>query len=217
MTDINKKRYAADLRVVKFCLDHNGDLILIVEYAPEKLALDNEMAAIAIAIANEGVDNIPIAADKMVDKDTLGFIINKYALRASVKAHQLGKFALEAALSKPLTYITQIDDQSAITRATAQKKLMKDNLGILTNLILANITEMETEITDFTDITNQPKQAIQIKKATGTSQIVPLLDEIDIPSHNIGKLVHSYLPADTDEWDEISTVGKAGGIHHIRI
>jgi hypothetical protein len=217
MKDIFQKRYQADQRVVQFCFDHNGVLILITEYAAEKLNLDNEMAAIAQVIINQGLNILPIAGDKMVDKDTLAFIVNKYALRAAVKAHQLGKFALEAALSKPLTYISRAEDLEAITRAKAQIKLMNDNIGILTNILPANIIEMNTELTDFTDIVNSPKQAIQVKKATGTDQIGPLLDEIDIPSHNIGKLVHSYNPELADEFDQVSKVGAAGGIHHIRI
>ena len=217
MEDFQKLRYNADQRAAEFCLTHNGRLILIEEYAAEKLAFDEEMLAIGHAIEKQGVDNIPLAADKVVDKDSLAAVVIKYALRGSVKAHQLGLLELELGLSKAVSYIAKADDQTAITRAKALIKLMFDNSGVLTNILPDNITEMNADLTEFTDDKNKPKQAIQVKKATGTDLIGPLLDEIDVPSHNIGKLVHSYCPDLADEWDEVTKVGASTGVRHLRL
>ncbi len=217
MTDEQQLRYAADQRAKQFCIDHNGALIALEEYAAEKTNFDAEMLALANALEKQGVEIVAIAADKKVDKKTMGDAIIKYALRGSVKAHQLGNLSLELGLSHPVTYITETDDQTAITRSTAMKKLMKDNIGILTNLINANILEMEGAITEFTNEKNKPKQAIEVKKATGTDLIGPLLDEIDVPRDNIGKLVHSYLPTLADEWDRVTKVGSGTGVRHLRM
>src|SRR5437870_2284177 len=139
MDDRQELRYAADQRGKQFCIDHNGALIALEEYAAEKTNFDAQMLAVANALEKQGVEIVVIAADKAVDKKTMGDGVIKFALRGSVKAHQLGNLELELGLSHPVTYITDADDQTAITRATAMKKLMKDNILILTNLTNANI------------------------------------------------------------------------------
>ncbi len=217
MTDVQQLKFSADDRAEKFCQDHNADLVALVEYALEKAAFDGDMVDLRKAIVNQGLDIIPIASDKKMDKLTMAEVVIKYALRGSVKAHQLGNLELELGLSHPLTYISGAEDQTAITRAGEMKKLMADNIGILTNLTSGNITEMGNDISAFTLEKNRPKQAIGVKKSTGTDLINPVLDEVDVSRDNIGKLVHSYLPLLAAEWDQVTHIGDVTSVRHLRM
>ena len=141
----------------------------------------------------------------------------KYELRGNIKAHQLGMDDLEIALDKPYSYLDAAVADNAVTRCTEAKKLMKDNILVLTNLSGVNIDEMEKAIANFNDSKGSNKVAVKNKKATGTDVITPLLDEADVPKGQIEKIFVSYLPDLANGWMLQTKVGKAGGIKHLKM
>ena len=165
-------------------------------HAGWKTKLDAVIIEILLAGKKQEEDNTGLASDK----DTLGTIliksIMKYSLRAKIFAKDLtidGQKLLLDGLSHPVTYYKGSAD-IIVNRATAVKELMKTNLSILTVLEDANITEMETNITAFTGIKDQPVATAKEKKSEGTDLMAPLVVRLDDAIESIGDLVHSYFP-----------------------
>ena len=144
-------------------------------------------------------------------------LIYMYQLRACVRAHQIPNVELELSLDLPRTYISENDDATVAVKAEEIKKIMKDNLALLPNILPADITDMEDAIAAYNAALSAPKIAIDDRKAFGSDPIPDLINDSDIPKNNIGKLVHSYLPDLAHDFDIIARIGKSTGVRHTSI
>jgi hypothetical protein len=217
MNKLEQSRYSADLRIQQFNIDHATLLSTINEYADEKSDFDTTVAEIATAAQNQTEDTTAITGDKALKKAAMIEAVLKFEQRACVKAQRLNLHELELALDKPLIWFQRADDEIAVFRCTEIKNLISNNIGGLTNISPADITAMETAITDFINVKEANDQAVDVKKATGTMPLPLLLDKADKYKVNMGKLIHSYLPQLADEWDEISKIGIPQGVRHTSI
>lgn len=220
MKKIQQARYDADQRGQAFCLKYKTPLEAIGDdYLVPKALMDEKITDVGKAAQAQTPDTTVITEDKQLDKEGMGDVVYKFMLRAAVRASLStaeGAKELASALNKPLTYITDANDQPAINRATDLKDLMKNNrTTIVTNITDDDVEEMEAAIDSFAGIKNKNKEAVEEKKAEGTDKIDDLLDEVDVPKGLIGKLVYSYLPKQAHEWELMIKVGKAAGIRHL--
>jgi hypothetical protein len=80
---------------------------------------------------------------------------------------------------------------------------MNNNLSILTNIIAANITQIDNTITAYDGVKDNPTIAKQVKKAQGTMVLPPNYTSADVVAENMFNLVYSYFddikPAMVDE------------------
>jgi hypothetical protein len=206
----------AGVRVQDFCLSHTAVLTPIAEFVVEKTGLDLALSKIHTAAQAQAKDLSGHATEKGVAKKNVIDAIMKYSLRAKIKAHQLGNVSLEQSLSHGVNYYVNVEAEAAVNRAIATKEAIKSNLGILTNITAANVTEMETKITAFQAVIGTPTASNQTKKAEGTDVIEALMPELHLRMDNIGDIVHSYFSGEViaNEFDLKSKSILVGNRHN---
>ncbi|MEI6124303.1 MAG: hypothetical protein WCQ95_11835 [Bacteroidota bacterium] len=193
------------------CETNDAALLLITEAAAERTNLHNCIHKLEAAKSINQEDITDYVIQKLAAQFDMIESVQKFMLRGAVKASQLSKVRLEASLSKPTTFFTHHDDATIATKAEEVKEILKTNLTTLTNLTLANITEMETKIQTYRDTLALPHQAIDSRKSNGTMIIKEIIDESKIPKNNIIKLFHSYIPTQIHAIDEAARIGKSPG------
>jgi hypothetical protein len=188
----------------------------IAEFVVEKTGLDLALSKIHTAAQAQAKDLSGHATEKGVAKKNVIDAIMKYSLRAKIKAHQLGNVSLEQSLSHGVNYYVNVEAEAAVNRAIATKEAIKSNLGILTNITAANVTEMETKITAFQAVIGTPTASNQTKKAEGTDVIEALMPELHLRMDNIGDIVHSYFSGEViaNEFDLKSKSILVGNRHN---
>lgn len=217
MDNDNDIRYKVDKKVQDFNIEHASEIATISEYAFQKLKFDGKITLAEGAMQQQAVETHPITVEKSLVKDIMIDLIIIYSLRASVKASELNLTELELSLDKPKSFFEKTDDDTCEIRCKSFKDIMKNNSTILTNLNSGNITDMETAITNFSNIKNRPRETSDSKKSEGTEKITKFLDQADVFRKNMGKLIHSYLPHNAAQWDAINKLGEAEGIHHVSL
>ena len=210
-------RFESTLKIRDLCITYEDILILIAEYPPLKLALDNHILKIYDARELNMADLSNLFANKDVVQEAVVAVIFKYMLRAAVKASAIGNTELEISLDHPLSYFTECDDATVEVRCEATKKIMKTNILLLTNILPANITEMEAAILAYHNALLSPEEAIEKRKTQGTELITSLLNNTEPTRNNIGKLFHSYIPEAASLFDAAALTGKSTGIRHTSI
>jgi hypothetical protein len=217
MTKLENARYEAADRGSIFLETYDTELMAIVLYVVLKTKYNDLFVKITNARIKQYEQTGDITALKAALKHLMLSTVYKYLLRASVQAFNLNDTDLAVALDKPLSYISQGTNSDAIGRATILAKIMADNVATLTVLLPADILEMETVIKDFTLILSKPKSKIKVKKTEGTDPIPGLLNEIEIIQKQIGKLILSYLPHLSNQWEVETKVGTPLGIRHTSV
>ena len=193
MNNSQKNKFDTCARVQDFNTKNASIVATIKEYAEEQKTFDDayllaQQAAQAQATtANTNTDAVDIAKHLMADT------VFKYASRGSVKAKQAGNTSLADALDIPTSFIYRADKVLAVQRARDIEKLLKDNLGILTNIDASNINEIDKTITDYDAIKDQPTIANQTKKATGTNPLPGNLSTAFSGIDGMYKLLVSYF------------------------
>ena len=146
-------------------------LATIIEYAPEQLVFNNALAAINAALLVQSATKGTTTDTVKEAKIKMGTVTIKYALRATVKAKQLGNTTLANNLDHQVTYIIQATKNEAIQRAKDIRKRLNDNLATLTNITAANITEIDATITAYDTIKDSPIIDVQARDITGTDPL----------------------------------------------
>jgi len=197
----------AELEAGQRCNDFNSNadnLIVIggIEGMNDIInGIANKVEAIETAESAQQHDYGDIKDDKELAKKEMAKQVIKFARRGKVKAQQLGLTAIATALDHPSSYILTADAVLAITRATDMKDLMDDNKGpggVLTNIVVGNITTMTEAIDNFDELKHKPTENIKTKKADGTDLIQPEIDSLKSFIAQQIDLMHSYLD-DTDD------------------
>lgn len=192
MNNNQRARLDACNRVKDYTTRHAADLATIPEMAAELVIFNNYLSIIKNAAQTQttpsGAANDTVAIAKLLMTTT----VIKFALRASVKAKQLGNVELYNKLNHPATYILQAPKTLALSRANELKQEMNDNLATLTNIVAANMTDMTNAIKGYNDIKDNPRNNIETKAATGTDVLPAAFTAIFSSIDNIFDLVYSY-------------------------
>jgi hypothetical protein len=208
-------RDQANQRAWDFLLANDTELKTSPLYIPLKTLLDNKMNLIVVAKQKQFEQTGYITGDKGYHKNLVGETIWKFANRGSSQAFVLNKPDLAAALDKPLGFILRGKGGDVLGKATDLYNLMKQNESILTEIKVADFTEMEDVLKDYNDILNAPKEEIKEKKTEGTDPIPGLLDEVDVIKNHIGKMIQSYFAHLYSKWVEIIKVGSPMGVRKL--
>ena len=182
-------------RTQMFCekTDNKTKLDTIDEFADWKAKLDLVLTEMGLAAKTQEEDNKGLVKDKGSLSDILIGSMMKFSLRSKIFAKGLNDQKLLDGLSHPESYYVGSGDD-LISKSTAVKELMKDNLTKLTVLKAADITEMETNISNFKKFKELPTTTKQQKKSEGTDLMTPLQARLDDIMESIGDLIHSYFP-----------------------
>ena len=142
-------------------------------------------------------------------------IVTHFWQIAQIKAHSVNATDLIAALNLPKTYLKKADDDVVGVRAEEIKNIIKNNLTILTNILPADITEMEEAIAYYALLEPAPKDAIDYRKVKGTDPIPDLLDKAEIPRDYLGKIFHTSLPEYIVQYEKAIKIGQPANQRHI--
>ena len=155
--------------------------------------LSGSIVKIDTAATKQSGVSVGVAASEST-KLKMGGTIFKYALRSKVKAKKLGMLTLAHQLDEPESYYTTGTKVDMVLKAKSSRNLINDNKEVL--LITAgNITEIDSSISDFVDVKDEPVEAQIESKAGGTDLLKPLFLSADESVSNIIDLVESYVGA----------------------
>ena len=198
MDNIQRSKTDTCNRVAAFNTHHAAKLATIPEYAHEQAEFDTAFAIIkAAAQVQAGTPSTTTDAVNMA-KETMANTVVKYALRATVKAKQLGNTTLAASLNHPATYISNASKTLAVNRAKDILKHLDDSKALLTNITAANLTEITVSIAAYDAIKDNPTIDQQHKTANGTNPLAAAFNTVFEAINNMYDLALSYF-VDTDK------------------
>jgi hypothetical protein len=163
------------------------------------------------------VDIKVFAPNKKMLKIMMAIVVIKYAKLGAAKAYLLKNSDLLKGLDKALSYITEPSDDEAASRATNMRELMKDNIGILDNLVVANIIEMTEAIDAFKNMTPIPVEKIKRKKSEGTEPLPGFLLEMEGCKKQMGNIIHSAFAEQAPMWDGYVKIGSPTGTRKLAL
>lgn len=217
MDNTQRARFDAGNRVTVFNRKYETVLITIPEYAIERKNFDDAMAIIdGAAQAQSATSGTQTDAVELA-KQNMANITVKYALRAVVKAKQVGNLVLAASLNHPLSYILRATKTQAVHRAKEMRDMLANNLAILTNILPSNITEVSAVIDAYDEMKDNPTIDQQTKTATGTNPLPAAFVMMTESADNMYDLAVSYF-MDTNRTmvDEFALAKQIiiTGVHH---
>jgi hypothetical protein len=181
---------------------------------------DTLLNTVALFVSILGVFNIDLGIlENAILQQTVetGMDATEFAERGCVQAHLLGETKMQESLDFPVTYIIRAQDKLALSRATDLKEYMKANMGKLTEIKAADITDMDNVITKFNDVMNLPESDIKTRKSEGTELISQSITKLETDKAMMGKLIHSYFGSLEANWITESRIGKPKGMRHISV
>ncbi len=204
-------------RVKEVLTKYATPLATITEFAAEQtafiaaLGIINNAAQVQSQTAGVATDAVETA------KETMAAITIKYAKRGKVKATQANNKTLANHLDHGVTYISRATKTLAVQRAKDIRQHLSDNLAILTNIVAANITEIDNAIKAYDTIKDQPITNIQSRTATGTNPLPAAFTAAFKAIDNMNDLIDSYFTGTNqplvDEFDLARQILNTG-IHH---
>ncbi len=180
-------------RISVFNKKYEAELAIIPEYPAEQKFFDdaliiiNAAAQAQAAVVGSNTDAVTLAKQIMANTTI------KYALRATVKAKQLGNLVLASQLNNPITYLLKASKTQAIHRAREMRDNLNNNLPTLTNITVSNITEIDDVIAGYNAIKDNPVIDAQTKTATGTNPLPAAFKMLTESGGNMYNLVVSYF------------------------
>ena len=144
----------------------------------------------------------------------------KFILRAKVKARRIGEQTLVSQLDESHSYYIKGSKIEMVNKAKAARNLLNDNKTKLVIITPADITEIDTAISNFENAKDEPIVAQIVAKAAGTDILPPLFSSADIVIGNIIDLVDSYVgklqPAFTNEI-KLDAILRVSGARHTSV
>jgi len=218
MNNIQRAKLDTCNRVKEYNTKYATNLATITEYATEKTAFDNAYTIInnATQVQARTTGATTDAVEKA--KQTMVNTTVKFALRAAVKAKQLGNLTLANHLNHPITYFSNATKTLAVQRAKEIKQQLTNNLATLTNITAANITDITNAINTYDTIKDSPILDNQAKTASGTNALPPAFAAAFNAIDNMHDLITSYFfnTANKHMVDEFALAKQiiTTGIHH---
>ncbi len=191
----NRQRAKLDSynRINNFNTVNQADIATISEYGFEQNSFDNARAA----INNAGSTQAMLTGSKItpVDnaKEQMAAAIIKLALRGMVKAKQMGEVELANELNETPSFILKATKTLAVQRAKNLRNIINDHLSALTNITAGDIASVDATIASYNDMKDQPIEARQHKKATGTDVLPAAYNAADEAVSNMYSLLQSYF------------------------
>jgi hypothetical protein len=191
---INRQRIKFDSygRVGDFNKKYASRIADISEYAVEKTAFDAAVKAIGIAAGLQQESSGAITNNANSLLEAMANVINKYTLRAMVKAKQLGNVKLATQLDEHVSFILFTTKQASVERALNLRALLNDNMATLTNITTANITEIDDAIDAYDGAKDSAIEKRQNKKASGTNLLPAAFKAASAAMANMYGLMFSY-------------------------
>jgi len=204
-------RYNALQKVLAFLFRNNTALSANAQYVIIKAFLDGKVVLLEAARIKQAEQVKPITETKAETRTLLIDTILPFMNKAYVQADNLGDSILAKSLNHADSYLSDTTDEELEVRSKNIKKIIADNILILTDILPANVTTMQNVINQYVAIRFQPVQEIKSKKSLGTDPIPALLDDIFAILYKIGKIIKSSFPALLTEWKANIKVGKPEG------
>ncbi len=193
MNNTQRAQLDACNRVKDFNTKNATALATIPEYAAEQLKFTAALGIITNSTQVQSATAGTTSDATRIAKETMAKIAIKYALRGAVKARQLGNITLANNLDHTTTYIIQAPKTLAVQRAKDIKQHLNDNLATLTNIVAANITELDNAIKNYDTIKDNPIIDVQTRAATGTNPLPAAFAAATLAMNNMHDLVTSYF------------------------
>jgi len=217
MNKFQAARDKANDRTEGFIERNHIDLDGNAQFAPLKLKFNDLRAKFREARLFQEEQVSPITETKNIRRDLVIDIVFKKMGIGHIQAFNLNETELAKNLKHTVTYLVKTTDEELFTRATSIKNIIAENLTILDDLTLADVTAMETAITDFNKKRGKPVEEIRLKKAKGTDPLVEILDAIDEVKFEMGFLIETSFPELYSEWKKETKVGKPVGVRKISL
>ena len=218
MNTYNKLRLSSLHRIQDLCIANATALTAVTDYPPLKVSFDSGVTKIEIAraINEQNISNFATVKDanSLIMVETT----YKYMLRGAFKASELHLPGLEKLLNIKKSKITSLDDDAIAVKCTEIKEILNTNIATLTNILPADITSIDDAIKAYKLSINSPKEAIDNRSNYGTKAIDKLFNDVEPHKINMGRVFHSYLPADAaSAFDLAAKIGKPSGRRHVSI
>jgi len=210
-------RYYALQKVLALLARNSTALSANAQYVILKGFLDGKVVLLEAARIKQGEQVKPITETKGETRTLLIDTILPFMNKACVQAYNLGESVLAKSLDHPDTYLSSTTDEELEVRAKNIKKIIADNILIVTDILPANVTTMQTVITQFVAIRFRPVEEIKSKKSLGTDPIQGLLDDIFVILAKIGKIIKSSFSELLTEWKKNIKVGKPEGTRKLSL
>ncbi len=198
MNNTQRAKLEACNRVAAFNTNRAAKLSTIDEYAHEQTKFETALTIINNAAQVQASGGGTTASEVDKAKLAMATVVNKYALRALVKAKQLNNKALANLFDHPITYISKASKDLSAQRAKDIAKQLDDNKALLTNITPAFIKDITNSIAAYEKIKDSPIIDIQHKTANGTNPLTEALDDAFEAIDSMYDLVVSYF-ADEDK------------------
>ncbi len=163
------------------------------EVSDQKVLVDTAYGEIQQIALIQGEEGDGLVEDKLEKKAEMAKLVIKFALRGKVKAKALGMTTLWKGLDKVVTYISKASDEAALLRAKNLRKLMNDNLTVLTNITTGNITTIDDAIAAFQAAKPMPQDHVEYRKTYGTDPLAAKIKEMDELVEALYDLLVSYF------------------------
>ena len=209
--------FATYLRILDLCNENHTFLLTLDEYPFLKLELDNGILKVnAAKLINES-NTKQFASMKDVYQKIMVDSVFELQRKGRLKARQIPDIELYKTLKRPISYMTQHDDDTVKVKAIEIKNIVKAKLSVLTNIQPSEVTAAETNITNYENYIQSPAEAIKARSTLGTNLIPILLKEMEPTREDFRDLFHIYLPDKAAQFDEAAKIGKPIGTRRLSI
>ena len=215
----NRQRAKLDSyqRITDFNSKNAANLATIQEYALERQTFDTNVEAIKNGGVVQVTSSVPLSDTAADLKEKMVQLVYSFILRGSVKAKQAGDITLGEQLGRTLSYIRSTTKTESISRSKSLRDLLNDNLGILTNISITDISNINQAITAYDSAKDKPVETRQQKKASGTDILPTAFAAADEAVDNMHSLIRSYFITDNpvlvDEFELAMNVIDTGIRH----
>jgi hypothetical protein len=210
---------AALYRVQNLCDKDANSAILtpIAEAVTGRTNLKNIIIDIEAAKAVNLSNITDITVDKLFKRNTMTELVLNIVDLGYSKSVQLGKVALAASLNVPRSSIILLEDSDVAARCEELRTILKNNLGILTNITQADLDAIDLAIKDYVFVEAAPKDAIEMRKAIGTDRIPVLIEKSYEIKKVMIKIFKHYIPDQAHAMDLAGKIGKPIGTRYLSI
>ena len=196
--------YEAQKRHQRFNSNYSKETLAVKGYAKPKKVMDDNVLLVE---AGNTVQHAPGETDAdTVDlkKRVMSTILAQYMEGSAILATLNGNTALANLLTKPMTYFYKADKDESVKFAEASSKILSDNMAVLENIEVADITKINASILGYDSIKDLPITDIQSKKSHGTDSISTAIANSRKASVQQYGLFHSfYIDTSVDICDEL--------------
>lgn len=187
-------------------------------YPDEVIKFEASLVNVNEAADNQEIETTGTVKDAKIAKKKMADVTVGYGLQGAVKAKSLGNNDLADNLWHFSDYIYRATKIEAVNRADKIRNFLNDNLGSLTNITAANITEIDDTITAYKALEEKPQDIIKgVRKSEGTEALPPAFKITDDCVDNMYALIYGKFiisnPNLVREFKNLKRLDELG-VHH---